>query len=190
MSKASDKANKKRRVQKKKAALKRKLTEETPSPAVGKSIGVIPEKIISESKIKKGFLRSIFFKITVFVTIISIPTYLFWFKDKIHEWITPNNILYKEENTIPGIFIPHYILDTSKYLNIGYGSFLIGYPIELFKKGVNVTPNFLICKEGGEPMGDVKFIINNNRLYVSAEIRDLKTEEIIGIIDYNHWSLI
>jgi hypothetical protein len=188
MSKVSDRAKKKKREQKKKAALLRKQQQEKEYiPHIIKKEKLVSEKIVTESKSKR-FFKSAFFKISIIVTLISIPSYLFWFKDKIHEWTTPKNKLYEEENAISGILIPEYISRSLKYLNIGYGSFIVGYQLDSLKVGVNFSPNLLLCN--GEPIPGINFMLLNNRIYVSTDIRDLKTGELVGSIDYNHWSLI
>lgn len=185
MSKASDKVKKKKRKQQ---GIERQRLKNLSDHVV--SIRNKKEVLISAKNPKSKFIKfigSVYFKITVIITIVSIPTYFFWFKDKVHELITPSSKLFEEENFIKGIFIPDRVLETDKDLSVFYGSVGITYPIGKYKQGVDVTPSLIGCE--GQPLSDIKLKIINNRLYVSIEINDLESGEIVGIIDYNHWSL-
>lgn len=186
MSKASDKAKKKVREQKKKERQRLKNLPEYVTPVLNKKEPVVP--IIKPKKPFIKFIKSTYFTIVAIITIISIPTYFFWFKDKVHEFITPTSKLFDEENFIKGILIPNRVLETDKDLTVMYGSVGMAYPIGKYKQGIDVTPS-LIEYAGGQPLSDIRLKIIDNRLYVSIEINDLESGEIVGIIDYNHWSL-
>lgn len=63
--------------------------------------------------------------------------------------------------------------------------------------GRGVLTNPLYFKNGWDGFSALKkkisttlmFIVKDDKLYVSAEFKDLQKEETIGIIEYNHWKL-
>jgi len=68
----------------------------------------------------------------------------------------------------------------------------IDMPIEVLKHGVEfalpivngLTPDNPNCGKS-----TVRFGVHNKRLYVSCSFYDIKNEEFIGSIEYNHWKL-
>lgn len=57
-------------------------------------------------------------------------------------------------------------------------------PIAYFYHGIELP---IVSKE--DTCGKIAFGVKDNRLYVSVGFKDLKNEETIGIIEYNHWKL-
>lgn len=180
MSKASRKPKKK--IQKQKRANKQKAKSLHSSS--------LSTKTTKEKKqpLFKRYLKSTYFVIGAFITVASIPVYFVWFKDKIHEIATPKSVLFEEDNFIKGILIPKYILESNADIDVYFGSVGMSYPIGKYKQGVDVTPS-LIRYTDGQNIADIKLKIMNNKLYVSTEINDIETGEIIGIINYNKWNL-
>lgn len=82
---------------------------------------------------------------------------------------------------IKGILIPN--LHMKEKINIELGSNLISCYTEDLYNGVEIynPPTFDIYL--------FTLYAHDDRLYVSTEFKDLKKEETIGIIEFNHWKL-
>jgi hypothetical protein len=72
------------------------------------------------------------------------------------------------------------------YVIFNLGTTLEMIPIQSLDSGVRLRIPALY--KGCNP-SYISFVIKDNRLYVSAEFKDLLKEETIGIIEYNHWRL-
>ena len=84
---------------------------------------------------------------------------------------------------INGIYIDGF--DKMDYVHVIVGGVLYTCFKKDFYKGINIfNPFFATCVNTNLILG-----VHDNRLYVSAEFKDLQKEETIGFIEFNHWSL-
>jgi hypothetical protein len=68
-------------------------------------------------------------------------------------------------------------------IGVAMGNYAYVIPLINFNYGV------VLPMVQGQECGNIIFGIKDGRLYVSAEFKDLQKEEIIGIINFNHWKL-
>jgi hypothetical protein len=86
---------------------------------------------------------------------------------------------------IKGIYIPSFdTLQTSDFPVI-FGTTIISCKATDFYKGINIfNVLFKDCLDTKFTLG-----IKENRLYVSTVFKDIQNEQVIGVIEYNHWKL-
>ena len=92
----------------------------------------------------------------------------------------PVNTLYPH---IKGIYAKN--IKNLQYVNVILGSLAVRCLVSDLYNGVNLfSPAFSNCTDSKLMLG-----LKDDRLYVSVEFKDLKKEETIGVIEFNHWSL-
>lgn len=85
--------------------------------------------------------------------------------------------------SIGGIYV-----DTVKHkqgLYISINQTLYHCPISGLEKGINLFANSFNNCTGSS----LSICLKNDRLFVSTEFKDIETEQIIGVVEYNHWTL-
>ena len=85
--------------------------------------------------------------------------------------------------TINGIRLKRY--DSSGFTVFGIGNTAIPLPNPDLERGIELSI--------GHPFGcqdhKISLFLKNMKLYVSTEFRDVENEEVIGVLEYNHWKL-
>lgn len=91
------------------------------------------------------------------------------------------NLKNDQSPIIKGVNIPNF----KKYgLLTMLGETMYSVPNDFYKGAEILTPAFKGCTSSKLYIG-----VHEERLYVHVEFKDIQTEEIIGIIEYNHWRL-
>ncbi len=79
-------------------------------------------------------------------------------------------------------------IDSEPTVIVSMGRYLLNCFTEDLTKGINI---FSEKNQPSFPCDTLAFKIAaaRNRLYISVEFKDLKKEETVGVIQYNHWTL-
>lgn len=150
------------------------------------------QKKLKKAKPKEGIKKKAWFATKkIYGALAVVFTVLGWitFKDTIHKWITPEYILFKEENFVQGILLPDKLLGDEEHICIGFGTFQQCYSVNELKKGKEFIPNMFICDFDNDYPVRCKFKIINNRLYISDSLRSLDNDNLVGILNDNRWQL-
>lgn len=98
--------------------------------------------------------------------------------------LLPDSLYYKDSAPpIKGIFLKDYDNKSEIYIHVG-GNIFGWNPSRMAEMS-----RMLAAGYADEENFKIIAGINNNRLYLSMEFKDLDKEETIGWIDYNHWKL-
>ena len=139
----------------------------------------------------KIIIERIFTFLKKWYTIVGIIfTILGWiaFKDTIKSWFTSEHARYTKDYFIPGILLPDEIKNDSLItFDIGFAYFKI--KTEHLKDSLNKGLGYVLVSPTGGPLIDLGIYLKENRLLFSMNIFDLQRDEIVGTLNYNHWSL-
>lgn len=124
------------------------------------------------------FLKRQYHILVIIFTVIS----WFFYKDDIVEYFSTKHEKFVKEKFIKGVFLPPALDISNNQLIIESGGITTYYQISKLKEGIEIKV--------GEYVGDLKFKIEKNRLFVSTTFRDIQKEEVVGIINYKSWSLL
>ncbi len=80
-------------------------------------------------------------------------------------------------------------MDDSSYLYISIGGNLQGIQVAALKEEIEFNPPFLRL-DGQNPIFDLRLRLMNNRLFIKTIFKDVQREEVVGIIDFDKWSLV
>lgn len=182
---ASDKLPSKKVLKKLLASLK-----SVPAPSVA------PGPVVKvPSNLRKGWnkfyeaISKLYGVIGVLVTLVSALI----IKDLIYEWITPREKLWKEKTYINGIALDNKVIDDDQMITIilGGSSGRVGlaqqFPVSSLQDTIAFTPRSIETPGGGTPF-DLRFLLKNNRLYVSTVFKDLD-DKYVGKMDFTSWEL-
>jgi hypothetical protein len=107
---------------------------------------------------------------------------VFDIKEKIHEWVTPDEVRWDEENYVHGIHIPMSIASQYNELVFKFGTVRESVLLNSLRKDSMYKLAVL-----QPPLFNISFKLKNEYLFISSSFRDIKTEQIIGKMDFNHW---
>jgi len=96
---------------------------------------------------------------------------------------------FEEDHFIPGIFIPPQILTSYDKVLVEVGGICEAVTLQSLQQGHYVKPNPLQCKGTKETPFDLILYLENSRLYMHCVLKDIQKEEIVGVINFKHWSL-
>lgn len=130
------------------------------------------------------------------VGLIIVLTVLFYLYDK--EMLTTNevrsnNINSNHKEPVKGILLPVSLVSESSPVLINFGKITSPVSLEELRGGYTVSPQKLIhCGRGEEIEDRTKFTIYlvEDRLYVTADFRNLLSDEIAGSINQKQWTLL
>jgi hypothetical protein len=116
-------------------------------------------------------------------------TILGWvaFKDTISDWFQSDHTKYKNENFIPGFLIPHSSDSDTLIFQVGTTPLKLAIG-DLRWHEIKGFGGILNCVLDA-PFENFSMKLEDKKLYFSLKIVDIEKEEVIGIMDYNHWSL-
>ncbi len=149
--------------------------------------------------------------LTAFCVVLALPPFI--------DWLKPAKEKYEEQAFVKGELKPHKVTykDTGYYRSefppVFYSTIndtfpaIKGLKIKHITAG-GLTPVAMILGSNSyvEPLrnfiygvdlplvhdsacGKISFGVKEDRIYISTEIKDLKNEETIGVIEFNHWKL-
>ena len=114
---------------------------------------------------------------------------VYFYKDPLKKEFSTKQEIYEDEVFAKGIFVPKSILYSNGLINVNYADIRYSCRVEALKKGYVVKPHTVSCGPLKEQPFEVKMIIKNDRLFISTVFKDIQKEEVVGIIDYDHWRL-
>jgi hypothetical protein len=97
--------------------------------------------------------------------------------------VPPNFSNFKIQ-TLPPVNGIHIKFNQSNLLFFVVGEYAFACPKEELEIGIS-----LILPKSCDSTSVLSMCVKENRLYVSTEFKDLKNEETVGYMEYNHWKL-
>lgn len=150
-----------------------------------------PKKLTSQPKTKQkpvaDFLANNVYVVAILALLGLFGGY-YLLKDKLHEWTSSKEQLWKEKNYITGIILPGRVLDGTENLIISWGN-VSRYHISHFQNGKVVKFN-TVALPTGETFQDMSFVLKYNRLFVHATMHDFISGQFIGKINEGKWELL
>ena len=129
---------------------------------------------------KKGWVI-----LTIIGTLITIFSFPFLIQQW-HRFFLTKQEKFEEDHYINGILVPDLVLDSGIIFKYGATNFL-GYSSRELNEGKDINGEEF--KMDSIPPFDLHILLIGDRFYASAVLRDIYTKEIIGIMNFNRWSL-
>jgi hypothetical protein len=136
------------------------------------------------------FFGSFYSIIGILVTLSGVIG-LFTFWPQINDLFASRKEKWKDQTFVRGILIPQSLLSSTDTINLELGTVSFRDNVHNLKQGIEFKQSRVLgC--GSSPVFpfDLRFKIENNRLYFATTFKDIQKEEVVGIIDFRTWSLV